>query len=289
MALKKIKLYNEGQTGFPITSIREIQALMSIEHQNIVRLEDIVVGKDRDSVYMVMEFCDQDIDYVLKNQSRPWSLSEVKCLIRQLLTAVAHLHENWIIHRDLKTSNLLYTNRGQLKLADFGLVRSVGYPLRHVTTNVVTLWYRPPELLLGSEYYSFALDIWSVGCILGELIARQPILCGANENDQLLKIFDMLGCPDTQDWPELKSYPNYPIVQKYEDVFYRCRLKERFPTLSDSGIDFMKQLLEYNPRKRISAEQALRHPWFNEKPVPQDCRLMPTFPPRKSTPFHFPV
>ena len=109
---------------------------MSIEHQNIVRLEDIVVGKDRDSVYMVMEFCDQDIDYVLKNQSRPWSLSEVKCLIRQLLTAVAHLHENWIIHR------------------------SVGYPLRHVTTNVVTLWYRPPELLLGSEYYSFALDIW---------------------------------------------------------------------------------------------------------------------------------
>ena len=109
---------------------------------------------------MVMEFCDQDIDYLLKSQSRPWSLSEVKCLIRQLLCAVAYLHERWIIHRDLKTSNLLYTNHGQLKVADFGLVRTMGFPLRRVTTNVVTLWYRPPELLLGSQLYSFALDIW---------------------------------------------------------------------------------------------------------------------------------
>lgn len=144
--------------------------LSMINHENIVKLEEIVVGKDRDrydvglmfenSVYMVMEYCEQDIDYLLKNQNRPWSLSEVKCLIRQLLAAVAYLHERWIIHRDLKTSNLLYTNKGQLKVADFGLVRMMGYPLRRVTTNVVTLWYRPPELLLGSQLYSFAIDIW---------------------------------------------------------------------------------------------------------------------------------
>ena len=109
---------------------------------------------------MVMEYCEQDIDYLLKNQNRPWSLSEVKCLMRQLLKAVDYLHERWMIHRDLKTSNLLYTNKGQLKVGDFGLVRLMGYPYRRITTNVVTLWYRPPELLLGSTTYSFALDIW---------------------------------------------------------------------------------------------------------------------------------
>ena len=109
-----------------------------------------------------MEYCEQDIDYILKNKNRPWSLSEVKCLMRQLLTAVNYLHERWMIHRDLKTSNLLYTNKGQLKVGDFGLVRMMGYPYRRITTNVVTLWYRPPELLLGCTTYSFALDIWYV-------------------------------------------------------------------------------------------------------------------------------
>ena len=207
-----------------------------------MKLKDIVVGKDRerwafcrlvrDSVYMVMEYCEQDIDYILKSQSRPWSLSEVKCLIRQLLSAVAYLHSHWMIHRDLKTSNLLYTNQGRLKVADFGLVRLMGYPLRRVTTNVVTLWYRPPELLLGSTVYSFGLDIWSVGCILGELIFRKPILCGTNENDQLLKIFDLLGCPRVNDWPEIERLPNYGCVERYETVFTHDRLRERFPMLS---------------------------------------------------------
>lgn len=212
---------------------------------------------------MVMEFCDQDIDYLLKSQSRPWSLSEVKCLIRQLLCAVSYLHERWIIHRDLKTSNLLYTNHGQLKVADFGLVRTMGFPLRRVTTNVVTLWYRPPELLLGSQLYSFALDIWlgllwndegrrSVGCILGELLLRHPLLCGNNENDQLLKMFALLGCPSVRDWPELEELPHYMVVQRYEDKFPCDRLQETFPMLSRNGIDLMKQLLEYNPDKRIT-------------------------------------
>ena len=108
----------------------------------------------------------------------------------------------------------------------------MGYPLRRVTTNVVTLWYRPPELLLGSTLYSFGLDIWSVGCILGELILRKPILCGTNENDQLLKIFDLLGCPRVEDWLELEKLPNFACVERYEGVFTRDHLRERFPMLS---------------------------------------------------------
>ena len=211
---------------------------------------------------MVMEFCDQDIDYLLKNQDRPWSLSEVKCLIRQLLNAVSYLHDRWIIHRDLKTSNLLYTNHGQLKVADFGLVRTMGFPLRRVTTNVVTLWYRPPELLLGSQLYSFALDIWftrlfhvtarSIGCILGELLLRHPLLCGNNESDQLFKIFNLLGSPSIENWPELEDLPHFAVVERYEREFPTDRLHETFPMLSEKGIDLMKQLLEYNPDKRIT-------------------------------------
>lgn len=150
-ALKKVKLEKE-RDGFPLTSVREINILLSLAHPSIVNVSEVVVGSSMDSVFMVMEYADHDLKGVMERRmNQPFSTAEVKCLMLQLLSGVAYLHHNWVIHRDLKTSNILYTNRGQLKICDFGLARQYGEPLKPYTHLVVTLWYRSPELLLGEE------------------------------------------------------------------------------------------------------------------------------------------
>ncbi|KAK8810553.1 hypothetical protein WA158_007128 [Blastocystis sp. Blastoise] len=285
VALKRVKLLKEEDIGFPITSIREFRLLKLCKHPNIVNLEDIIVGDNRDEVYMVLEYCDHDIYELLESTKKGFTISEVKCLIKQLLDALQYMQSNWIIHRDIKTSNLLYTNRGQLKLADFGMARTVGNPPRKLSSSVVTLWYRSPELLLGQNDYSFPVDIWSVGCIMGELIRREPILPGKNEKEQLLKIFSLLGYPSETECPSLYRSPLYTQTVEYQTICKHSQLATTFPELSPSGIDLLTQLLAYEPSKRITAEQALQHEWFKELPFPQDPIYMPTFPPRKLTPY----
>jgi len=166
------------------------------------------VGNNLNSIFIVMEYVDHDIKTLMEEMPKPFLPSEVKCVMRHLLSAIGHLHDNWVLHRDLKTSNLLYNNKGMLKVADFGLAREYGSPLKPYTLNVVTLWYRAPELLLGAKQYSTAIDMWSIGCIFAELISKQPLLQGRTEIDQIDKIFRLLGTANEKIWPGFSQLPN---------------------------------------------------------------------------------
>ena len=165
VALKRLKMEKE-KDGFPITSLREINTLLKAQHPNIVTVREIVVGSNMDKIFIVMDYVEHDLKSLMetmKSKNQVFIPGEVKCLMQQLLRAVAHLHDNWILHRDLKTSNLLLSHRGILKVGDFGLAREYGSPLKQYTSIVVTLWYRAPELLLGDKEYSTPIDMWSVG------------------------------------------------------------------------------------------------------------------------------
>jgi serine/threonine protein kinase len=195
VALKRIILHNENQDGFPLTSLREVKTLNACRnHPHVIQLHEVVVGPNRDAVFLLFEYCEHDLSTLLKAFKAPFKESEIKCLAKQLLSAVEHIHSKWVVHRDIKLSNLLYNSKGQLKLADFGLARTLSYPApAALTQTVVTLWYRAPEVLLGATNYSFPIDVWSVGCILGELLLNQPLLPGSSELDQIRWIFHLMG------------------------------------------------------------------------------------------------
>ncbi|KAG8640012.1 hypothetical protein MANES_13G016300v8 [Manihot esculenta] len=210
VALKKVKMEKERE-GFPLTSLREINILLSFHHPSIVDVKEVVVGSNLDSIFMVMEYMEHDLKGLMESMKQPFSQSEVKCLMLQLLEGVKYLHDNWVLHRDLKTSNLLLNNRGELKICDFGLARQYGSPLKPYTHLVVTLWYRAPELLLGAKQYSTAIDMWSLGCIMAELLAKEPLFNGKTEFDQLDKIFRILGTPNETIWSGFSKLPGVKV------------------------------------------------------------------------------
>jgi cell division cycle 2-like protein len=165
---KRVKL--DSEEGFPQTFLREISLLQRLEHPSIVAVREVCASDQSSSVFLVLEDIEHDLKYLLAEKATPFTAGEAKCLMQQLLSALGYLHSRYVIHRDLKTSNLLYSNTGQIKLCDFGMARSFGYPLRKFTQSVVTLWYRPPELLLRQELYNGSLDVRSMGCIMGEIL-----------------------------------------------------------------------------------------------------------------------
>ncbi|KAF3538890.1 hypothetical protein F2Q69_00025333 [Brassica cretica] len=290
VALKKIKMKEdkyEEEYGFPLTSLREINILLSCNHPSIVNVKEVVVGGRNDSdVYMVMEHLEHDLKGLMERKKQPFSTSEVKCLMLQLLEGVHYLHTNWIIHRDLKPSNLLMNNSGELKICDFGMARQYGSPIKPYTQMVITQWYRPPELLLGAKQYSTAVDMWSIGCIMAELLSQKPLFPGKTELDQLQKIFAVLGTPTESIWPGFSSLPN--AKAKFPTQSYNL-LRKKFPAisfvggqiLSERGFDLLNGLLTLDPEKRLTVEEALNHSWFHEVPLPKSQDFMPTFPPRR--------
>ncbi|CEM02536.1 unnamed protein product [Vitrella brassicaformis CCMP3155] len=286
VALKQIK-YHEKQEkeGFPITSLREISILLNMQHENIVDVKEVVVGKSPTHIFMVMEYMEHELKALLEDMKNSFSVAEVKALLLQLLRAVAYMHHHWILHRDLKTSNLLFNNQGVLKVCDFGLARKYGAPIRVYTHHVVTLWYRAPELLLGERQYTQAIDVWSVGCIFAEMILRTPIFPGKNEKDQIDNIFRLTGSPSESTWPGFGELPHIKAGRvKIKNI--RPTWREKFPrasytggcSLTDTGLDLMIRLLDPNPKARITAAEALDHPYFKEAPKPQQAHLMPTYP-----------
>ncbi|KAI8526889.1 hypothetical protein RHMOL_Rhmol12G0034000 [Rhododendron molle] len=282
VALKKVKMEKERE-GFPLTALREINILLSFHHPSIVDVKEVVVGSNLDSIFMVMEYMDHDLKGLMETMKRPYSQSEVKCLMLQLLEGVRYLHDNWVLHRDLKTSNLLLNNSGELKICDFGLARQYGSPLKPYTHLVVTLWYRAPELLLGAKQYSTAIDMWSLGCIMAELLSKEPLFNGKTEFDQLDKIFRTLGTPNETIWPGFSKLPGVKVnFVKHQYNLLRKKFPATSftgsPVLSDAGFDLLNKLLTYDPEKRITAEDALKHEWFREVPLPKSKEFMPTFP-----------
>ncbi|MBA0757209.1 hypothetical protein Gotri_020319 [Gossypium trilobum] len=287
VALKKVKILDRRELeefGFPLTSLREINILASFNHPSIVKVKEVVVD-DHDNVYMVMEYMEHDLKALMESMKWPFSTSDVKCLMLQLLEGVKYLHDNWVLHRDLKTSNLLLSNQGELKICDFGMARQYGSPQKPYTTKVVTQWYRAPELLLGAKTYSTAVDMWSVGCIMAEMLAKQPLFKGTSEIDQLRKIFDTLGTPNEKIWAGFSELPGSKA--NYSKQRYNL-LRKKFPVasftgsavLSDAGFDLLNRLLTYDPEKRITADDALKHDWFRELPLPKSKEFLPTFRPK---------
>jgi len=275
VALKKMRMERE-KDGIPISGLREISILLSCSHENVVQLKEIVVGKSLESMFLVMEYCEQDLASLIDNMQTPFSESQVKCLIIQLLRGLKYLHANFIVHRDLKVSNLLMTDKGCLKIADFGLARLFGFPLRPMTPKVVTLWYRAPELLLNSPQQTTSIDMWSAGCILGELLAHKPLLPGKSEINQIELVIDLLGTPNDKIWP---GFSSLPMIQEFtlKNQPYN-NLKHKFPWISAAGLRLLNFLFMYDPSKRASAEECLHSSYFKEPPLPADSNLMPTFP-----------
>lgn len=280
VALKKVKM-NIERDGFPMSSLREINILLSFNHPSIVNVKEVVVD-DFDGTFMVMEYMEYDLKGMMEVKKQPFSISEIKSLVKQLLEGVKYLHDNWVIHRDLKSSNILLNHDGELKICDFGLSRQYGSPLKPYTPVVVTLWYRAPELLLGAKEYSTAIDMWSVGCIMAELIAKEPLFRGKSELEQLDQIFRTLGTPDEKIWPGLSKLPG--AKAKFVKQPFNM-LRKKFPAASFTGLpvlselefDLLKKLLTYDPEERITAEDALLHDWFYEAPPPKSD-FKPIFP-----------
>uniref|UniRef100_A0A0B7B2D9 cyclin-dependent kinase n=1 Tax=Arion vulgaris TaxID=1028688 RepID=A0A0B7B2D9_9EUPU len=278
VALKRLKMEKEKE-GFPITSLREINTLLKAQHENIVTVREIVVGSNMDKIYIVMDFVEHDLKSLMENMKNPFLVGEVKTLLKQLLRAVRHLHDNWILHRDLKTSNLLLSHKGILKVGDFGLAREYGSPLKAYTPIVVTLWYRAPELLLGCKEYSTHIDMWSVGCIFAEFFLMKALWPGKSEIDQINKIFKDLGTPTEKIWPGVSELPGMKKVQFNENPYNV--VKNRFGSyFTDLGFDLLNRFFAYDPAKRITAEEAFEHEYFRESPLPVDPSMFPTWPAR---------
>lgn len=272
VALKRVKEKNLDREGMPQTSLREVALLRRLRHPHIVSLVEVVVGSRVDSIFLVFEYCAFELARLVDSLPKPFPLAEVKCALHQLLRAVAHLHANGILHRDLKLSNLLINDEGELKLCDFGLAREHSadddaseHSDGPYTPRMVTLWYRAPELLLNAPRYGLAVDMWSVGCILGELLLHRPLLPGSNETQQLEMIFELLGTPSVSIWPDLAALPAFrDVVQHMDEQPYNelpTRLAKMRP--SDSTLDFINGMLTFDPKRRLTVSGALRHRWFH--------------------------
>ncbi|KAI8096613.1 protein serine/threonine kinase [Halteromyces radiatus] len=258
VALKRIRLDNEEE-GVPCTAIREISLLKELKDQNIVRLYD-VLHKER-KLILVFEYLDSDLKKFLDSNGGDIDEWTIKQMMYQLLKGIAFCHEHRVLHRDLKPQNLLINKKGELKLGDFGLARAFGIPVRSYSRDVVTLWYRAPDVLMGSKQYSTSIDLWSAGCIFAEMASGSPLFPGSSVSDQLQCIFKVLGTPTEETWPKVSQVPEY---KRDFEIFAPIPLESLLPKLDPLGIDLLKKLLEYPPDKRITASDALQHPYFDD-------------------------
>jgi len=306
VALKKVRAEVE-RGGFPITAIREIRVLRSLAHRNVIRLREVARSRParsnhgKGSVYMAFDYCDSDLAGVVADAGqagRPLALAHVKGVLCQLLRGVAYLHSRRppVLHRDLKLSNLLVDASGVLKIADLGLARpAAGEDGGRMTNRVITLWYRPPELLLGSERYGPEIDVWSAGCILAELLTGRPLFQGAEEADQLGRITRLFGCPTEATWPGLERLPHAHFLEtrhaapaggvaaalgRHLSELRAARAATAAPDLrrgppeplEPSAADLLVRMLDLCPARRASAVECLSHPFFTAGVEP-DHRL----------------
>ncbi|XP_077224248.1 cyclin-dependent kinase C-1-like isoform X2 [Tasmannia lanceolata] len=289
VALKKIRMDNERE-GFPRTAIREIKILKKLRHENIIRFKEIVTftgpekdeqgsadgNKNKGSIYIVLEYMDHDLQRLAHRHGKRFTVPQIKCYMRQLLTGLHYCHLNQVLHRDLKGSNLLIDNEGNLKLADFGLARFFSNDHNgNLTNHVITLGYRPPELLLGTTKYGPAVDMWSVGCIFAELLYGKPILPGKDEHEQLNKIYELCGAPDEVNWPGVSKIPWYNNLKPTRPM--KRRVREVFKHFDHYALELVERMLTLDPSQRISAVDALDAEYFWKDPLPCDPKSLPKY------------
>ncbi|CAI6100396.1 unnamed protein product [Clonostachys chloroleuca] len=292
VALKKIIMHHE-KDGFPITALREIKLLKLLSHKNVLRLEDMAVEhptkptdkRKKPIMYMVMPYMDHDLSGLLDNPSVQFKEAQIKCYMLQLLQGLRYLHDNHILHRDMKAANLLISNQGILQIADFGLARhydgptpqagkDMGEGRRDYTGLVVTRWYRPPELLLQLRQYTPAIDVWGVGCIFGEMLVGKPILAGESDSHQLDLIWDLMGSPTEESMPGWKLLPGGAHLSPRQRPGV---LQNRFREFGNGAVELLKDLMRLDWRRRINAVDALDHRYFKMQPLPMEPHEIPKY------------
>ncbi|KAH8329355.1 hypothetical protein KR074_008512 [Drosophila pseudoananassae] len=259
VAMKKIRLESDDE-GVPSTAIREISLLKELKHSNIVCLEDVLMEENR--IYLIFEFLSMDLKKYMDSLPADKHMDPklVRSYLYQITSAILFCHRRRVLHRDLKPQNLLIDKNGIIKVADFGLGRSFGIPVRIYTHEIVTLWYRAPEVLLGSPRYSCPVDIWSIGCIFAEMATRKPLFQGDSEIDQLFRMFRILKTPTEDIWPGVTSLPDY---KNTFPCWSTNQLTNQLKNLDENGINLIQSMLIYDPVHRISAKEILEHPYFN--------------------------
>ncbi|PWN47928.1 Pkinase-domain-containing protein [Violaceomyces palustris] len=263
VALKKIRMEAE-KDGFPVTAMREIKLLQALRHENVVRLHEMMIAKG--SIYMVFEYMEHDLNGVLNHPSINFSAAHLKSLAHQLLQGLDYLHKKSVLHRDLKGSNILLNNQGLLKLADFGLARFYFKRRKGDYTNrVVTLWYRPPELLFGATQYGPEVDTWGAGCIFAEMFTRKPVFQGQDEVHQIQILNDIMGPILPCRWPGVEKLPWYELTKP--DLDPDVAFERHFGQFMEpSALEMARRLLCFDPAKRCSAREALGMPYFTTHP-----------------------
>ncbi|KAJ9211510.1 hypothetical protein DTO166G4_6877 [Paecilomyces variotii] len=276
-AIKKIKVNTEYKDGLSMDAIREVKYLQELSHANIIALHDVFSSKDQ-NLNLVLEFLPLgDLEMLIKDQNIQYGAGDVKAWMGMLCRAVWFCHENFVLHRDIKPNNLLIASDGEVKLADFGLARSFADPYLNMTHQVITRWYRPPELLYGARQYSGAVDIWSVGMVFAELLIRVPFVAGNSDMDQITKICEAFGTPTEDNWPGVTKLPNYVPVDKNYIIPVRGRdfYQQQFPTAGPVGADLLMSMCQLDPRKRSTARQILEHRWWFTEPKPTKKEDLP--------------
>jgi cyclin-dependent kinase 7 len=271
IAIKEIKtgLFKDG---LDMSALREVKYLQELKHANVIELVDVFSSSN--NLNLVLEFLPCDLEVLIKDRSVVFTAGDIKSWLLMTLRGVHHCHRNFILHRDLKPNNLLLAPDGQLKIADFGLARSLGNINEDLTSNVVTRWYRAPELLFGGKHYTGAVDMWAVGIIFAELMLRIPYLPGKDDVDQLDVTFRALGTPTEQNWPNVSQLPLYDSLKIYPPPS-RQELRNRFSAATEKALDLLISLTELDPSKRANLTQALTHEFFVEFPIATEPGLLP--------------
>ncbi|XP_024930919.3 probable serine/threonine-protein kinase At1g54610 [Ziziphus jujuba] len=275
VALKKVRFVNRDPESVRFMA-REIHILRRLDHRNVMKLEGIVTSRMSCSLYLVFEYMEHDLSG-LAARGIKFTEPQIKCYMQQLLCGLEHCHSRGVLHRDIKGSNLLIDNNGVLKIGDFGLATSYGQN-ELMTSRVVTLWYRAPELLLGATKYGPAIDLWSSGCILAELFAGKPIMPGRTEVEQTHKIFKLCGSPSEDFW-ETTKLPHSTSFRPQQS--YTRRLADMFKDIPPPALALIDKLLSMKPDDRGSAESALGSEFFTTIPLPCEPSSLPKYPPSK--------
>ena len=320
-AIKKFKPDKEGETiqytGLSQSAIREISLCSELSHPNLIHLVEIIL--EEKCIFMVFEYCEHDLLQIIHHHTQPLRHAipapMIKRILFQLLNGLLYLHRNWVLHRDLKPANIMVTSNGAVRIGDLGLARIFHKPLTSLFSGdkvVVTIWYRSPDLLLGSKHYTPSIDLWAVGCIFAELLSLRPVFKGEEakmdskktvpfQRNQMIKIMEVLGVPTKEDWPGIVEMPEYAQLQSLAssrsgasayssssntssrgsnplsgtglDTWYNNVLRSNnYPssnsstdstsTPGTSGFSLLSDLFTYDPTKRLTAESALEHPYF---------------------------
>lgn len=250
VAVKKIKLGQkcDARDGLNRTALREIKLLQELDHPNIIGLLDVFGHKS--NISLIFDYMDTDMEVLIRDTSILLTAGHIKAYILMTLKGLEYLHASWVLHRDLKPNNLLINKQGILKITDFGLAKFFGSPNKVLTHQVVTRWYRSPELLFGARLYGTGIDIWAVGCIIAELLRRLPFLPGDTDLDQLSKIFEMCGTPNEKVWPGVESLPDYVSFKPLPSQPFR----DVFSAASDDLLELLNNCMVLNPAKRYTLD-----------------------------------